>query len=105
MTIKAHIIEDMEGWARGNVRLAIMRDGTIIMKDGTWGQVSEGATLQDAGIVLPRDTIEAVVQAITEWQGHVSHADTEARVLREWLASEKKRVDDLLERIGLGDGR
>lgn len=97
--IKARIIEDMEGWTSGNVRLAILRNGYVVMPDGTWNQFDEAESLQSAGITLPRDTIEAVAQAIEEWQGHAGHADTEARVLREWLASEKGRVDGFLGRM------
>ena len=44
----------------------------------------------------PIPAIEAIAVAIQEWQGHTSHADTEARVLREWLAAERKRVDRVL---------
>lgn len=67
--------------------------------DGTWHQAEEGAGAVDSGIVLPAEAIEAIAAAIELFQGHSSHADTEARVLREWLESERGRVDRILGRV------
>lgn len=98
----ARIIEDIGTWNRDTVLLMVRRRerpfSTYLMRDGTWRAVAEGESLADPGIELPRAAIEAIVTAIGEWQGHTSHADTEARVLREWLAVERDRVDATLER-------
>jgi hypothetical protein len=49
------------------------------------------------GLLLPAEAVEAIARAVQEFQGHTSHADTEARVLREWLTVERARVDRALE--------
>ena len=64
----------------------------------TFKQEDEGTEAKNAGIFLPRESIEAIAIAIQEFQGHTSHADTEAKVLREWLAVEQRRVDAALVR-------
>ena len=95
--VKARLIEGPQDFATNTVRLMVRRDGAFLMADGTWVAVAEGSfPPDDAGVVLPRDAIEAIAVAIAEWQGHVSHADTEARVLREWLAAERDRGTGLL---------
>jgi len=70
-----------------------------LRRDGSWqDEVGEGTAVaqDDLGILLPAEAVEAIALAIDEWQGHTSHADTEARVLREWLTIERNRVDDVL---------
>jgi len=97
---RAHVIDDARGWDMNVVRLLLWRrrglDYEAVMPDGTWQVVTEGSYIDGEGIVIPRDSIESIVQAIEEWQGHTSHAETEARVLREWLAVERARVDRVL---------
>lgn len=101
---RARLFDDPHGWMRGTVRLHLFRPASqnhyeVLLEDGTWLEVEEAVAPPDnAGILLPREAIEQVVVAINEWQGHVSHADTEARVLREWLGVEQRRVDEALKR-------
>jgi len=72
-----------------------------LASDGTWKDWKPGEGLaSDAGIPVPPGFIEPLAVAIQEHQGHTSHADTEARVLREWLAVERERVDNVLEGNG-----
>jgi hypothetical protein len=70
---------------------------SFLNSDGTWTEHDEGTAPADMGIELPAGAIEAIAAAIEEYQGHASHADTEARVLREWLVVERGRVDRTLE--------
>lgn len=101
MKYEAHIFDDPSMMARSTVRLAIASaHNTFLMRDGSWSeQIEPGMTLEGVGIELPREAIEAVAEAIERWQGHTNHGDTEARVLREWLDSERKRVDRVLDDI------
>jgi hypothetical protein len=98
----AVVLRDGDGWSRDVVRLGVReKRGTtaaFLMPDGTWHTAGEGETAGQHGLLLPTGSIEAIAEAIQEWQGHTSHADTEARVLREWLAVERARVDRSLER-------
>lgn len=98
---EARLLDDTDGWTRNTVRLAIRRgvgDRTEFLNpDSTWSSVQEGMLgPSPMGIELPRAAVEAIATAIAEWQGHTSHADTEARVLREWLSVERDRVDRAL---------
>lgn len=99
----ARVLDDVGSWTRNTVLLAVRErrgmGAAYLMRDGTWLEFTpeEGSALRtDIGIELPRGSIEAVALAIQEWQGHTSHADTEARVLREWLAVERERTDRTL---------
>ena len=89
-------------WQRDVVRLMVSRRrGTHadhLMPDGSWRTVEEGSSSENEGIELPASSVEAIAVALQEFQGHTSHADTEARVLREWLAVEMARVDAALRR-------
>ena len=91
------------------VRILMMEDfptaGKMrtLFEDGTWREVEEeqpfvtsGNPGESEGITLPVGAIDALLSAIEEWQGHKNHGDTEARVLREWLAVERARVDATL---------
>lgn len=90
-------------WHSGNLVLLVMNDRhQVLMRDGTWYQAEDGASLpEDAGVVLPASVIEPLVKAIEEFTGHATHAETEARVLREALDHERMRVDSVL-RVTLG---
>lgn len=93
----ARVYAGPDSFVRNQVTLAVRDDnGYYLMSDGTWRAFSEGEVATDMGIALPAHVIEAIGVAIQEWQGHTSHADTEARVLREWLAVERERVDRTL---------
>jgi hypothetical protein len=100
---KVRIMDDLGLWDQNLVRLVIRRSNqystAFLMENGTWMEFSEGTRpAENVGVLLPRAAIEAVVTGIEEWQGHTNHSDTEARVLREWLKSEKDRVDGFLTR-------
>lgn len=89
----------------GVVRLYIVDrlERRTLLADGTWTTYPEGMKFADgAGLLLPAGAIEAIVVAIAEFQGHTSHADTEARVLREVLDVERRRVDLVLGSVVLG---
>jgi hypothetical protein len=93
-------------WQTNTVRLAVREDrygsAVFLMPDGTWTAVVEGATVagetgKEPGIVLPVQALDAIGKAIREYSGDMSHSETEAKVLREWLAVEMARVDRLTE--------
>jgi hypothetical protein len=100
MKYAARIIEGPDLFARNVVRLAIRDEArnAFLMPDGTWQTVPEGEYIADMGVVLPAGAVEAIAVAVAEYQGHTSHADTEARVLREALTVERARVDRMLDR-------
>ena len=80
-----------EDWQRGMNR--------VLMSDGTWREISDGAySDDDAGIMLPFEALDAIEEAIAVYRGNSSHAATESKVLREWLNTEKDRVDLFLAR-------
>lgn len=93
---EARIIEGPHLFVRNLVTL-VVRDGDRFLKsDGTWEYAEEGAVPEGIGVAFPPGAVEAIAVAIQEWQGHVSHADTEAKVLREWLAVERDRVERIM---------
>lgn len=99
---RALVQRDGNGWATRTVRLLVLdarpNGAEVLQSDGTWVSISEGSALpDDVGIVLPDEAVEAIAQAISEYQGYAGHAETETRVLREWLAVERARVDRSLE--------
>lgn len=100
-TIRAMVGRDDRSFATNTVRLYVAEargphSTAHLMADGTWQVVEDGARLDDTGLVLPAAAVDAILEAIEELQGHRSHADTEARVLREWLTVERGRVDAVL---------
>ena len=96
----AMLLREMADWQRNTTRLMVREKRGIrsayLMEDGTWTDQEDGTALDRTGLILPAGSIEAIARAIQEFQGHASHADTEARILREWLAVEKARVDAVL---------
>jgi hypothetical protein len=99
---RAAVLRDLYDFQRNTVRLVVIEqfaDGRagVLASDGTRTEVDEGQQLDDAGIVLPAGAIEAIAVALQDFQGHTSHANTEARVLREWLKVERERTDRALE--------
>lgn len=100
MTYEARVVESVSTFTIDSVLLTIRRaDTEYLMRDGSWASIEPGMHVEpdSVGILIPRPAVEAVARALAEWQGHTSHADTEARVLREWLAVERARVDHLME--------
>lgn len=98
MTWRAQISYD---WPRDTIRLYVGNvsgDGRtdMLCEDGTWRTVDAGVSVEGAGIVLPRPALDAVIEAIREHKGVALDTATEAKVLREWLAAERARVDRLM---------
>lgn len=102
---RVEVIRDYQAFAVQSVRVLVWEDvpgaRRYAMDNGTWQTIQEGSPLVTGpvptpGIVLPVQVIEPLALAIQEFQGHASHADTEARVLREWLQVEQARVDRAL---------
>ena len=97
---RAHIFDEPRGFLHNTIRLIVRGPvGEVGMADGTWTVIPEGEDIPEgAGWEFPRAAIEEIAKAIADWQGHTSHADTEARILREWLTAERTRVDLVLDR-------
>ena len=99
---RALIQRDASDWAMQTVRLHIVerrgRDRACLRADGAWQTATEGEALPtEAGLLLPAASIAAIAEAIAAFQGDAGHAATEVRVLREWLAAERARVDAVLD--------
>jgi hypothetical protein len=71
----------------------------VMSKDGTWADVTEGM-ITEPTLTIPSEAMEALVEAVDRWRGAPSHAKTEAAVLREVLAKEQARVDEVLHVVG-----
>lgn len=71
----------------------------VMAQDGTWSDVTEGMVATPT-LTLPAEAMDALVEAIDRWRGAPSHAKTEAAVLREWLAKEQSRVDEVFRAVG-----
>lgn len=98
---KGYFVRLLQDFNMRTVRIRILDEArsTELHRDGTWQPFEEmGVITDDVGIVIPAGAVEALAVAIEEFQGHTSHADTEARVLREWLAVEQRRVDAMLDK-------
>jgi len=97
---RARIFDGPAMFDQNRARLVITdgRGGFISAPDLYIKTVAEGEMVpDDVGIVLPVPAMEAIYEAIRDWRGDRS-AETEARVLREWLAVERQRVDKALDR-------
>lgn len=100
---RATIIEDFQNWQLGTVRLIVSRDRhdgycEVLQEDGSWLMIPDGtAPERPPGVVLPRQAVEGIAAAIERWQGNANHGATEAKVLREWLDAERRRVDHVLD--------
>lgn len=75
-----------------------LSEARYLADDGSWRLPAEGHRASNAGLVLPYEAVEAIGEAVETFLGHASHAATEARVLREWLAVERERVERMLAR-------
>lgn len=71
----------------------------VLGPDGVWREAHEGSIPQ-ATVVLPAEALDALVDAVDRYRGAPSHAKTEAAVLREWLAKEQSRVDEVFRAVG-----
>lgn len=101
----ARITQDSQRWDTNEVVLQIREErhdlASFLMADGTWQTVKETESLPEAsGLTLPRGAVKAIAKAISEFLSGSLDSDTEAKVLREWLAVEQRRVDKTL---GLSD--
>lgn len=101
--VRAYIARDVDDYFASNVRLHVVRRGLVepqyLRADGAWAGAVEGQRMgDDSGLLLPADAVEALGVAVETFLGRASHANTEARVLREWLAVEQERVDRALAR-------
>lgn len=98
MRYRADIVED---FVQRRFRLYVARDAqpgfqSLLMGDGTWGDVEDGVTpSEEVGILLPLDAIDAVLDAFKRFKGDALDSNTEAKVLREWRQTESDRVTDL----------
>ena len=98
--MKGYLVRLFDDFPMRSVRIRILDEArnTELHRDGSWQPYEEqGLVNMDLGIVIPAGAVEALAVAIAEYQGHASHANTEAAVLREWLAVEQRRVDDALK--------
>jgi hypothetical protein len=68
----------------------------MLMEDGTFTLVEADVHVDRAGIQLAYPALTAIFDALGEWKGLQSHQATETKVLREWLAVERARVDTLI---------
>jgi hypothetical protein len=73
---------------------------TMLGPDGTWSPLSEAVAIDRPTLALPAEAMDALIEAIDRYQGAPSHAKTEAAVLREWLAKEQSRVDEVFRAVG-----
>lgn len=84
----------------GRVRLLVAQDRgddvDMLMQDGTWRTVERGTVTDEAGLVIPTEAVGAVLDALRAFVGERGPTEGEVRVLREWLAHERGRVDSLV---------
>lgn len=91
----------VDEFLRQTVRLRVGRERQhgvfeLLMPDGSWFEAPEGVEVVDDGIRLPREVLVAIVDAISTHLGKDLPSQAEVSVLREWLDSERTRVDDVL---------
>ena len=98
MRYRAGIVED---FIQRRFRLYVARDEqpgfqSLLMEDGTWQTVDHAVVPpEQAGILLPLDAIDAVLDAFKRFKGDALDSSTEAKILREWRQAESDRVTDL----------
>lgn len=99
----AVLLDGADYFVRNDLRLVIVdRDRRAVLgRDGLWHEDPEAAPLpaEEVGIVIPRAAVDAIAEAIARWGG-AGDARTEAKVLREWLAVERGRVDVIINAGG-----
>ncbi len=89
-----------EEFALGKVRLLLARrllvGENVLMEDGTWRQCEDGEQMEGMGILLDSQAVPALLDALRAFVGERGPSEGEVRVLREWLAHERSRVDSLM---------
>jgi hypothetical protein len=94
---RAAIREEFE---RNGCRLMLTRDwgeGQVdyLLEDGTMQRVEPATFVPNAGLFLPLEALEPILEAISQYKGNALHSTTESKVLREWLTVEQERVSDM----------
>lgn len=90
----------------GLVRLMLARrlhDGQeLLMSDGTWRFEAADELVEDGmGLLMERQAIPVLLDALRAFVGERGPSEGEVRVLREWLAHERSRVDALMPPRGM----
>lgn len=99
MSYRAHIEYDV---MTDVIRLYLVRPtgdyrSDVLMADGSWSRAEAGARpAGEVGFPLPADSLPEIAKALTEHLGNALPSQAEVSVLREWLAVEQRRVDDVL---------
>ena len=83
-------------WRLGDSAHEVMSE--VLIEDGTWQAVPEGAIAQHAGLPLPAGSLVPIAEALARQLGNALPSQAEVAVLREVLAKEQARVDDVLAR-------
>jgi hypothetical protein len=104
MTWKAYIVEDpMADPLMRSVRLLLVdvhpsgRASYVTSSPLVLKTVEDGVALgEEAGLLIPAESVEAIRLGIERWQGKAGNPAAEVAVLREWLAVERERVDRAL---------
>lgn len=69
----------------------------VLLDDGTWQTVPEMQAIpENAGLTFQMALLDEIFDAFLVYKDYKSHEPTEVKVLREWLAQESKRVDNLI---------
>lgn len=96
----AQCVDEARWLEMGGVRLHVYRHvgrhevEALTVGEPTWTRINPVEAASDqAGIVLPRGCLAAVDKEIRRYAGDLRDSESEARVLREWLAVERGRVD------------
>lgn len=96
---RAHVREE---WEMDRARLLVGQergsDMDLLMQDGTWMTVPQGTSTPEAGLVIPKGAVGAVLDALRAYVGERTPTEGEVRVLREALDVERARVDRMLPR-------
>lgn len=78
-------------------------DGSVrvLQSDGSWRDHDESqhAVVREwsgDGLPIPIDALDAVAEALMKYLGNQLPSTAEVKVLREWLTSERERVDALV---------
>lgn len=102
-------VKIMDDYFDGNLRLVVGKirgDGQldILMQDGQWQTIDEGVRIpDDAGVLIPREAAQPMVDAIQSWQGMAKPLGPETvEAMRDALEVERKRVDKVLNVLSGG---
>lgn len=101
-----HVVHIEREWHTDHFRLDFLDRfhtdrARVLCDDGTWTDVADGATLPtNHGILIPGYFRKPFHKAVIEWAGDLNAEATEVKVLREWLSSERNRVDHVWNQRG-----